>query len=260
MAHTSKRKKPGPRAAWQLRARYQRARCVERLKPNQIESLAAADAFAQWRGTPLNRFVTIHFHEQPNPKRIFETAIDHLSKWHGRWGGEWVAIFVWEAIGGFHVHMACHCPKNSDAGHAAIRSAFTGCDIDIRARTRGQGMMAYLCKGTDVVSHAMIRGPRSFKARKQGVIPWKRCGTTQNIGKSARERAGFEAKKHRNNCVKTSPRNLNAHVPQRTDANANGGNADAFPTYVVSQTVKMHLQVGHNSSIRGQAEKQAEGR
>lgn len=223
MATTSHRKKPGPPTPWQLRARYQRARCIERLKPNQIESLAAADMFARWRGTPLNQFVTIHFREQPDPKRNFEAAIGRLSKWHMRWGGKWTALHVWEATGGFHVHVACHCPKNPDAAHAAIRNAFAGCDIHIRARTRGQDMMAYLCKGTDVVSHAKIRGPLNIKARKQGVIPWKRCGTTQNIGKSARERAGFEAEKTQNNCVKTSPRELNASAPQWTGANAHGG-------------------------------------
>ena len=60
-------------------------------------------------------------------------------------------------------------------------------------------MMAYLCKGTDIVTHAKIRGPRTIKARVQGIIPWKRCGTTQNIGKSAREKAGLEDKIVQNN-------------------------------------------------------------
>ena len=234
MATTAHRKKPGPRTPWQLRARYQRGRCIAHLKPNQIESLAAADTFARWRGTPLNQFVTIHFREQPDSKRGFEAAIDRLSKWHGRWGGEWVAIHVWEATRGFHVHMACHCPKNPDTVHAAIRNAFAGCDIDIRARSPGQGMMAYLCKGTDVVSHAKIRGPHGIKARAQGIIPWKRCGTTQNIGKGAREKAGFEAGKTPNNCVKTSPRELNASASQWTSANARDGNGGHFPTLIVS--------------------------
>lgn len=249
MARKSKRKKPGPRTPWQNRVRYNRAKCEKRLKPSQIENLAAADMFARWLGTPLNRFVTIHFHGQPDPKRNFEAAIARLSKWHRRWGGEWVAIHVWEATGGFHVHFACHCPKNSDAVHAAIKIAFAGCDIDIRARTRGQGMMAYLCKGTDVVSHARIRGPRTIKARKQGIIAWKRCGTTQNIGRRARERAGFEVKKHQNNCAKTSPRDLDTGNSQRTHTNANGGNADAFPTYIVSQTDKTSCKMTTNTAL-----------
>ena len=242
MAATSHRKKPGPRTPWQLRARYQRARCIKRLKSNQIESLAAADMFARWRGTPLNWFVTIHFHEQPDPQRNFETSIDRVSKWHRRWGGEWVAIHVWEATGGFHVHMACHCPKTSNAVHGAIRTAFAGCDIDIRTRARGQGMMAYVCKGTDVVSHARIRGPRNIKARNQGTIPWKRCGTTQNIGKRARVKARFEAGKSPNNCAKTSPRELNASASQRTGANVHGGIGGRFPTSIVSEAAKIPLQ------------------
>ncbi len=88
MARKSKNKKPGPRGAWQLRARYQRGRCVERLKPNQIQNLSAADAFARWIGRPLNCFVTVRFLETVDPKAVFEAAIDRLSKWHGRWGGE----------------------------------------------------------------------------------------------------------------------------------------------------------------------------
>ena len=241
-AHRSRRKKPGPRTPWQLRAKYQRARCFERLKPNQIENLAAADAFARWLGTPLNHFVTVHFGYQPNPKRIFESALDRLSKWHMRWGGKWLVLYVWEAIGGFHVHLACHCSTKPNVLHAAINSAFGGCDIDIRARSPGQGMMSYLCKGTDVVTHSKIRGPRDIRARMQGVIPWKRCGTTQNIGKSTREKVGFESKNHLTNCVKTSPRELNASASQRTSANSHGGIGGRFPTSIVSEITKIPLQ------------------
>jgi hypothetical protein len=110
-------------------------------------------------------------------------------------------------------------------------------------------MIAYLCKGTDVVTHAKIRGPRNMKARKQGVIPWKRCGTTQNIGKSAREKAGFEAKNHFNNCVKTSPRELNASGSQWTSANSHGGRAGRLPTSIVSEIAKISLQDGGNDGM-----------
>jgi hypothetical protein len=246
MALKSRPAKPGPRSPWQLRVRYQRSRCIERLKPNQIKNLSAADAFARRRGTPLNHFVTITFQGHANSKQIFGTAIDRLSKWHLRWGGEWLAIHVWEAVGSFHIHMACHCPKNADAVHAAIRTAFTGHDIHIRTRSGGQAMMAYLCKGTDVVTHAKLHGPRRIKARKQGVIPWKRCGTTKNIVKCARTKAGFEAKTVKINCLKTSPRNLNLHGLRRTNANASVANELPSPTYVVSQSQKMLLQNDDN--------------
>jgi hypothetical protein len=242
MAPTSKGKKPGPCRPWQLRARYQRSRCIERLKPNQIQNLSAADAFARWQGRPLNTFVTIHFLETVNAKRGFEQAIDRLSKWHMRWGGEWSAIHVWEAVGGLHVHLACHCPQNSSAVHNAMQAAFSGHDVHITARKAGQGMMAYLCKGTDVVTHSKLHGPRHIKARAQGFILWKRCGTTQNLGKAARVKAGFEAKNQRNNCIKTSPRILNANVLQRIEANADGNKPNARPSLVVSSTLKSHLK------------------
>jgi hypothetical protein len=241
MAFTSRKSKSGPFVPWQMRARYQRSRCIERLKPNQIENLSAADAFARWHRRPLNTFVTIQFLEPVGAKRCFERGIDCLSKWHTRWGGEWSAIHVWEAVGGLHVHLACHCPKQSNTVHEAIHVAFAGHDVHITTRKAGQGMMAYVCKGTDVVTHSKLHGPRHIKARSQGVILWKRCGTTQNIGKAARVKAGFEAKIQRNNCVKTSPRVLNASELQRIAANTNGDKPNACPSLVVSHTLKSHL-------------------
>ncbi len=103
-------------------------------------------------------------------------------------------------------------------------------------------MIAYLCKGTDVVTHSKLHGPRHIKARAQGAIPWKRCGSTQNISKAARVKAGFAAENQRNNCVKTSPHGLNASALQRMAANIGGNNSVACPSLVVSQTLKTHLK------------------
>lgn len=250
MARKSKNKKPGPKTKWWLKAHYQRSRCIERLKPNQIENLSAADAFARWQRNPLNTFVTIRLLETLDAKRCFEMAIDRLSKWHTRWGGEWSAIHVWEAVGGLHVHLACHCPKHSTTVHNAIHVAFAGHDVHITARKAGQGMMAYLCKGTDLVTHSRLHGPRHIKARAQGVIFWKRCGTTQNLGKAARVKAGFESKNQRNNCVKTSPRVLNASALQRITANTYGNKSDDCPSLVVSHVFKTHLKSSHKHGSR----------
>jgi hypothetical protein len=103
-------------------------------------------------------------------------------------------------------------------------------------------MMAYLCKGTDIVTHSKLHGPRHIKARKQGIITWKRCGTTQNLGISARAMAGFPAAKAQNFCAKTSPQHLNVNACQRTTTNTSDGDVSACPTYVVSQTLETHLQ------------------
>ena len=242
MARKPTHKKPGPSGPWQLRARYQRSRCIERLKPNQIENLSAADAFARWQRRPLNTFVTIRFVKTVDAKRCFERGIDCLLKWHMRWGGEWSAIHVWEAVGGLHVHLACHCPKHSTTVHNAIHVAFAGHDVHITARKAGQGMLAYLCKGTDVPTHSKLHGPRHIKARAQGVIVWKRCGTTQNIGKAARVKAGFEVKNQRNNCVKTSPRVLNTSALKRMAANISESKLSEVPSLVVSHSLKSHLK------------------
>ena len=52
--------KRGPKTSWQDRVRYQRNRCPNRLRPWQVAELFNADAFARWRGRPLNMLVTIH--------------------------------------------------------------------------------------------------------------------------------------------------------------------------------------------------------
>ena len=62
--------KPGPKTPWQRRAKYQRARCLERQKPCQGENLAAADAFARAIGRPLNHLLTIKFHDD-EPRKGF---------------------------------------------------------------------------------------------------------------------------------------------------------------------------------------------
>jgi hypothetical protein len=250
MAKKPRKRKPGPRVPWYEQTQYQRARCIERLKPNQVASLSTADAFARWIGRPLNCFVTVKFIETIDAKSAFEAAIDRLSKWHRRWGGEWFAIHIWEAIDSHHIHILCHCPKHAPAIYTAIHNAFAGHDVKICKRYDWQGLLRYVLKGADPITHSKVRGPRRMKTRRQGIITWKRCGTTQNIGKAAQAKAGFGTNLGQNNCAKTSPRHLNASAGQRTMTNSGDGSKPASPTYVVSQTLRTDLHSSHKNSSR----------
>ncbi|MEP6826596.1 MAG: hypothetical protein ABJA10_00830, partial [Aestuariivirga sp.] len=166
MAH---RKKPGPKTPWQRRMRYNRSRCVVRLKPSQIKKLAEADVFAGTLKTPLNGFVTIKFSECGHPLLEFCAGTKRLSQWHRRWGGELRWLYVWEAVGGFHLHVLIHIPRDSWQLFAkAIASAFVGHGTVLKRRYVGPSMMAYLCKGTDWATHRWLARQSHIWLKTQG--------------------------------------------------------------------------------------------
>src|SRR5437868_14953293 len=128
--------KRGPRTPWQERTRYLKARCPDRLKPNQVAELLAADAFARWQGFPLNAFATIRLPHGCDAPAIFRRGQDRFSKWLRRSGWELRWLYVWEARGPLHVHCLINLPRASwDAALSFMRAAFTGCDVDLRGRT-----------------------------------------------------------------------------------------------------------------------------
>ena len=193
----ARRKKPGPKTPWQCRTRYNRSRCARRLKPSQIDNLTAANVFAGRLKTPLNGFLTIKFSECGHPLREFQAATKRLSQWHRRWGGELRWVYVWEAIGGFHLHALIHIPRNSrQLLIEAIACAFAGHDFTLKSRYPGPSMMAYLCKGTDWVTHRQLARQSHIHLKSQGIVSWKRCGCTENLGRAARVKA-------KNNCAQT---------------------------------------------------------
>jgi hypothetical protein len=230
-------RKRGPKTAWQNRVAYNRAKCEVRLKPCQIQSLAAADAFASFYGKRLNYFLTIKFSEIEAPLQAFREGTKRLSQWHRHWGGALHWIYVWEATGGFHVHALVHVPRGLWQDFLrATGLAFVGHDVLIKQRSAGPSAMAYLCKGTDWVTHKKLRGPSSIGVKKQGCIVWKRCGSSENIGRKVRERAGFNAKNLKNNCVKTYTQG--SHIGERVRQMVNDGKCNVVraSSYVVSQT------------------------
>lgn len=250
MALKSQRKKPGPRTPWQLRARYQRGRCIARLKPNQIENLAAADAFASYMGNTLNGFLTIKFSEIGHPLNEFHAGVKRFSQWHRRWGGELRLVYVWEAIGGIHVHAMVHVPRGAwQDFEQALALAFADHDVLLKHRSTGPAAMAYLCKGTDLPTHWKLRGHSNINAKAQGRIAWKRCGCSENIGPTAREHAGFPS----SNCAETYTRQSHNGERTRQRMNASNHRACNIPSIVVSKQSHSPLEVAGGAAHTTQA-------
>lgn len=233
----AKGRKRGPKTAWQNRAQYNRAKCELRLKPCQILNLAAADAFASKINQPLNCYITIKFSERGHPMQAFRVGSKRLSQRYRRLGGELSWLYVWEAVGGFHVHALAHVPHRARPDFSqATALAFAGHDVLLKHRSAGPSAMAYLCKGTDMVTHWKLRGPSRVTAKKQGCILWKRCGCSENIGRKARERAGFDTKNIKNNCAQTYSQDTHIGKQQRQVVNDGNREVSHILSYVVSQT------------------------
>jgi hypothetical protein len=207
MATKTKGKKRGPKTPWQNRAAYNRARCIKRLKPGQVENLASADAFAAYEGTGLNGWLTIKFASTEIAFADFQSGSKRLSEWFRRSGGNLIWVYVWESVGGVHIHMLIHIPNSIwQLTREAIAAAFDGHDVLLKRRTRGPIAVAYLCKGTDLFTLKRIARGSKMVAKRQGIIGWKRCGTSESIGLKARQVAGFDGIKGKNNCAETYTR------------------------------------------------------
>jgi hypothetical protein len=195
--HQPARRSP-PRArrrAWQKKARYQRRRCPERLRPWQIENLFEADHFARCLGLPLNTFVTVSWQNTQQgsediPER-FQRATKAMGEWLRRRTCPPTWIFVHENPGNSkpNCHLLVHVPSGYLASFRAIAPEWFGaleCGVHIRTRNGPRDRcLSYMVKGTDIIT-AHRYGAR---ASKQGLIDFKRCGWTQNLGVTARERA-----------------------------------------------------------------------
>ncbi len=246
----AKGRRRGPKTAWQNRVGYNRAKCELRLKPCQIQNLAAADAFASGLGKRLNCFLTIKFSAIEAPLQAFRDGTKRLSQWHRHWGGALHWIYVWEATGGFHVHALVHVPRGLWQNFMQVTMrAFVGHNILFKHRTAGPSAMAYLCKGTDWQTHRVLKSTSLIHAKAQGRIAWARCGVTENIGKSARLNAGFDFSKDKNNYAKTYRRQSHTHKLVRPVVNDGEKLSEITSSLVVLKTTnslaKMTASAAH---------------
>jgi hypothetical protein len=188
--HQPARRSP-PRArrrAWQKKARYQRRRCPERLRPWQIENLFEADHFARCIGLPLNVFVTVSWQNTrqgtQNIQKRFQQATKRMGQWFRRKNCAATWIYVHENPGNSkpHFHMLIHVPSGQLASFKTMSSKwFEALEGGVHFRTRngpGDRCLSYMVKGTDYITANRY----GAKARNQGIVDFKRCGWTENLG------------------------------------------------------------------------------
>jgi hypothetical protein len=185
-------------------SRSMRYRNSHRLKPWQVEELHRADAYARTVGLSLNRFCTIAWLLTDHgtlSAAAFQIGMKRVTQWFRDHGYPFAYIYVHEnpvsRMGDDvpNTHILFHAPggiRNSDL-HSIFCVAFQSLDggIDIRSRVeRGHAdfRLQYMTKGADDLTCRRFGGRR--KAGGQGVVLIKRCGTSQNIGRAARSRAG----------------------------------------------------------------------
>jgi len=185
-----------PKTPWYQKALYRRSRCNERLKPCQIVALHDADYHARLIGLPLNLFVTIGWKYTSvgigDIRPLFQAVWKRMDAFCRRRGFSPTWLYVHEAPDGkANTHFLTHVPKRHQKAFASQLSGwFEATDeaaINVQPRHRRPGpdtRLAYMCKGTDIVTASRNGG----RAKRQGTIAFKRCGTTGNIGPAARAR------------------------------------------------------------------------
>ena len=190
--------------------RREKGRVTKRVNLRQASNLMAAVEFARQIGTPVNAHATIHWvgtQAGDDPEgRLFAKLREGFDKWLVRHGvpGGLTAVWVRERLSGgsaevVHCHMLFHLahPFFKGRKHKQVIGA-----LDRLIDLHGNGNYAdytleltfppnpngvYLIKGGGPDVWQRFGVPRLWR-KPQGMIFGKRCGTTENIGPSARAR------------------------------------------------------------------------
>jgi hypothetical protein len=181
--------------------RAERYRDVANLKAWQVENLVEADAHASAIGQPLNMFLTVSWllTDATSIDAIeFGRGLRAMCQWLRNRGVSPTWLYVHEnPTSEFgddkpNTHILLHLPRKISRAEFCLMlhrwfSAFDG-GVDLRPRTMpgyvGPDRLPYMCKGAPQKvcwKHGWRR-----KRGGQGTITIKRCGTSQNIGRSAR--------------------------------------------------------------------------
>ena len=181
--------------------RAERYRDVANLKAWQVENLVEADAHASAIGQPLNMFLTVSWlltDANILDGRAFGLGLRAMCQWLRNHGVSPTWLYVHEnPVSDFgddkpNTHILLHLPRKVSRAEFRLMlhrwfSAFDG-GVDLRPRTMpgyvGLDRLPYMCKGAPQKvcwKHGWRR-----KRGGQGTITIKRCGTSQNIGRSAR--------------------------------------------------------------------------
>ena len=194
-------------------ARNSRLRRSDSLSLAAVENIIAAASFAQAIDLPLNRFTTIHWQHAGVADPLAATG--RFLKLAGDWlrsrGGGFAYVWVREGgeTKGEHVHILLHVPADLAPafGHRQ-RGWLKACGVAwrrgvIRSRPVGRSIhhadrhtmfgepyeqhlaavIGYLLKGANPAARDSLHLSRISNS---GTLTGKRCGTSQNVGMTAR--------------------------------------------------------------------------
>lgn len=187
----------------------------------QAENLVAGAGFADILGYPLNRHLEISFEGMETPGRLNDAKTAFM-----RYLGDFLSytrirlfyIFVWERgyVKGLHLHILIHIPsellpavkRHIPNWLKAIGATYNESGWEIKDPTRYRegvnrwnplkGRLRYILKGIDPSIEGVTQeikskrhgrgkhGPLGILPSPQGIVPFKRAGTSQNIGPFAR--------------------------------------------------------------------------
>jgi hypothetical protein len=192
------------------KGRHRKERASKRITLRQATNLMEAVTFAREIGTLLDAHATIHWAgtkvgDDPDG-RLFAKVREGLDKWLKRQGipGGLTAIWVRERLSGgsaevVHCHMLFHLPHPFTRGKRRMQvegalerlidrhgeGNFLDCTLKLTFPRNPNGL--YLIKGGGPDVWRRFGVPRCWR-KPQGLIHGKRCGTTENIGPTARRR------------------------------------------------------------------------
>jgi hypothetical protein len=205
------------------------------------QSVFDAFRYAAASGTPLNTYAVVNLRNQAGEEatRVFEIIRHKYRDWlmHlrkiGRTKISPIYVFAFENPGEVpHVNWVLHIPSGLESEFAnklprwveKAQGSIGDFDVNIQDVTleRTAFLAKYILKGTQEthIDHFYLSmvydGP-------QGSIWGKRAGSSPSIGKSARQKAGFNRKKHRA-VYQPKPASAVKGARIRTGSSASSGN------------------------------------
>jgi len=178
----------------------------------QVDELWAAANHAEEIGRPLNAFLTVHWDNQDGKGTVQERNSRLLicaRRWLDRRGQPLACVWVIERgiLSGLHAHNMIHVPRKHLAGFTSMLPRWTGIEAlpkdkwpDMKGKQHvlgygregvwqlkrvydhGVGLRRYLLKGS-----ADRRYRYGIRHLDQGTVIGKRCGTSNSLGRTARE-------------------------------------------------------------------------
>jgi len=180
----------------------------------QTDNLWAAAFHADQIGQTLNAFLTIHWDNQGGDGTVQERNSHMLicaRRWLERRNQDLTAIWVIEhgTVSGLHAHNLIHVPRHLLASFTGMLPQWTGIPalpkdqwkLDMKNKQHvqgygqdgiwhlmriydhGIGLRRYLLKGAADRWHRL-----GIRHKDQGVVQGKRCGSSNNLGPTARSR------------------------------------------------------------------------